>query len=413
MCISPTFLPKADSEAFCGAKMVKALMDRKIDVEVFTFGHSYLRQNLCDESSLWMPLNRTVAHYISVPATFRYYSILTAIRYRTITWVRWVDSVIKYAVRCHKEKPFDIVYSRSLPMIAHIAGYWVSRKLKLPWVVNINDPWDWHLFPSKIGVKMSLLGRFISNYWLKKIFRTADLLTFPNKRLCDYHMGIAPSIRPNEIIPHIGYYYMNKYNETSGFHLVHAGKLGINEIMGRPSLALLNGLHRFLREYPEARSVTKLILVGSKDESTESLIKTLGLGDYVISTGRVSYEESLKYISSATICALIEGRYLEGIFLPSKLVDYIVAKKPVLALSPAVGVIADMLPCNWLVRVDVDDEIGVAHSIATFYKDFKKGTIDGRMPPEDVVCQFRSSNVAAKFLSMLSNVSKSPPLTYD
>lgn len=57
-----------------------------------------------------------------------------------------------------------------------------------------------------------------------------------------------------------------------------------------------------------------------------------------------------------------------------------------------------MLPCNWILRVDLDDEMGVAHSIATLYEDFTKGSIANRVPPEDVVSQFRSADVAAKFL---------------
>ena len=125
-----------------------------------------------------------------------------------------------------------------------------------------------------------------------------------------------------------------------------------------------------------------------------------------MSTGIVSFEDSLKYINSATVCVLLEGKMKEGIFLPQKLMDYIVSKKPVLALSPPVGVIADMLPCEWLLRADPDDDIVVANSIATFYEDFKKGSITDRVPPEDVICQFRAKFVAEKFLSSISNISR-------
>jgi hypothetical protein len=219
-------------------------------------------------------------------------------------------------------------------------------------------------------------------------------------------MKMVSSNRPVEIIPHVGYCNKGKHYEEIGFRLVHTGKLGLNEAMGRPSYALLKGLQHFLLEYPEARSVTRLFLIGPRDEDTESLIETLELNKYIISTGRVSYEESIEYIGSATVCILIEGNIAEGIFLPSKLVDYIAAKKPVLALSPATGIIADMLPCNWLLRVDSDNEIGVARSIANFYEDFRNGTIDGREPHEDIINQFSPSTVALKFLSALSSIIK-------
>ena len=404
LCISPSFVPVSGSEAFCSAKMVKALMDYNIDMKVFSFGPNVRRKMPYDESSLWKTFNTTVVNYISVPHIGLSYSVFATIKYRTITWVRWVSAVMKYAMECHKEKPFNIIYSRSLPMIAHIAGFWISKKLKLPWIANINDPWDWHVSPFGTG-KMSNIERVVSNYWFRKTFHTADLLTFPNKRLRDYHLRIVHSNKPSEIIPHIGYSTKDKDDDKSGFHLIHSGLIGSNDA-GRSPTGLLAGLKRFLFLHPEARPMTKLILVGPKDQETESIIKNFGLDSHVMSTGIVSFEDSLKYINTATVCVLLEGKMKEGIFLPQKLMDYIVSKKPVLALSPPVGVIADMLPCEWLLRADPDDDIVVANSIATFYEDFKKGSITDRVPPEDVICQFRAKFVAEKFLSSISNISR-------
>ena len=404
LCISPLFVPASTSEAFCSAKMIKALIDCDIDMKVFSFGPNVSRPMPYDESSLWKSFNETLVNYISVHPVGIHYLLFAAIRYRTITWARWVNAVMKYAMDCHKENPFNIIYSRSLPMVAHIAGFWISRKFKLPWIANINDPWDWHVSPFGTG-KMSSIERFVSNYWFRKTFHTADLLTFPNARLRDYHLKIVHSRKPNQIIPHIGYSTEDKCDDKSGFHLVHAGLIGSNDA-GRSPAGLLAGLKRFLFLHPKACSMTKLILIGPKDQETESITRSLGLTSHVMSTGIVSFEDSLKHINSATVCILLEGQMKEGIFLPQKLVDYIVSKKPVLALSPPIGVINDMLPCAWLLRVDPDDEIGVASSIATFYEDFRKGTIVDRMPPDYVVSQFRSEIVAAKFLSAISNISR-------
>jgi len=404
LCVSPLFVPASTSEAFCSAKMIKALIDCNIDMKVFSFGPNVSRPMPYDESRLWKSFNKTLVNYISVHPCGMHHLLFAAIRYRTNTWARWVNAVMKYAVECHKEKPFNIIYSRSLPMIAHITGFWISKKLKLPWIANINDPWDWHLSPFGTS-RMSNIERLFSNYWLKKTFHTSDLLTFPNERLRDYHLNIVHSCKPIQIIPHIGYATEDKCDDQCGFKLVHAGLIGSNKA-GRSPVGLLAGLKRFLLSHSDARSMTKLILIGPKDQETESIIKGLGMDSYVTSTGIVSFEDSLKYINSATVCLLLEGKFKEGIFLPQKLVDYIVSKKPVLALSPPVGTVADIMPCQWLLRVNPDDDIGIANSIATFYEDFKKGSITDRVPPEDVICQFRAKFVAEKFLSSISNISR-------
>ncbi len=404
LCISPTFAPMADSEAFCGAKMILSLMDQQVSLKVFTLHDQSSIESSCDRSPLWKRLDESVVNNIAVPSIGTIQSAIFAIKYRILTWGGWIDSVIKCAIQSHRERPFDIVYSRSLPMIAHVAGYWISRKLKIPWVANINDPWDWHLFPEKVSIERTLPKRIFSNYWLKKTFQEADLLTFPNKRLHLYHEKFASSSRPTEIIPHVGYSSKRMYVDyrRTEFNLVHAGKLGLNEATGRSAASLLKGLRLFIIAHPEAREMTKLILVGPRDDATEELINSLGIAHNIISTGRLSYEESIQYIESATVCVLIEGKMAEGIYLPSKFVDYIAARKPVLALSPAVGIIADMLPCKWLLRVNLDDEAGVASSIGIFYEDFKNGTLNVRMPPDSVVRQYDSSRVAEKFLSALS-----------
>src|SRR5581483_3719585 len=114
-----------------------------------------------------------------------------------------------------------------------------------------------------------------------------------------------------------------KGSGSARFRIVHAGKLGSNEVTGRSSAALLTALFEFLRHHPDHRSSVELLLVGPEDAGTSATIAQLGLDDVVRTLGRVSYEDSLGYIASASVCVLVEGDFTEGIFLPSKLADYI------------------------------------------------------------------------------------------
>jgi hypothetical protein len=120
--------------------------------------------------------------------------------------------------------------------------------------------------------------------------------------------------------------------------------------------------------------------------------------------GLIDYEDSLKYIQSAIACLLVEGDMSEGIFLPSKLVDYISARKPVLALSPRVGVIADLASQGGITRVDAGDARGIRDAIRGLYGDFLKGTLALRSPRGAQVDQFRPELVANRFLGALRQV---------
>ena len=397
LCISPAFVPQANAEAFCAAKMVMALTAEGVDVTVL-HDERYVLQGTFgrDPSAMWGGALGTVAGMGPVSrAPLRAFWHL--IRYRAYT--RWTDAAVNRARELHAEKPFDLIYSRSLPPQAHVAAYWCARGLHLPWVANINDPWDVHLFPGGAKEKVSWTRACLSRYWLRKTLREADLVTYPCRRLAAFTCRLAGVERAGEVIPHVGLSLPADDRETR-FHLVHAGKLGARELTGgRSSRGLLMGLARFLQERPEARKLTRLTFVGQEDPGTRSLITELGLEESAACTGQTSYEESLRWIASASVCVLVETDMSEGIYLPSKVADYLAAGKPVLALSPAVGTIADMLPDAGLVRAGVGDAAAVADAVTDLFDAYRQGTLDARKPSEKLVRTFRAEVVAGVFLA--------------
>jgi glycosyltransferase involved in cell wall biosynthesis len=308
--------------------------------------------------------------------------------------------VEKEAKRRHADVPFDLIYSRSLPMFGHVAGYWSKKELQLPWIANLNDPWDFHLFPVATMMKKGLVDRTISNFWMRQTFSHADLVTFPTSRLRDYHFKLAGRKPRSLVVPHVGngHHGVDVASDPSTFHIVHAGKLGSNEVAGRPANALLMGLRSFLDQCPSAQPLTRLTLVGPPDQSTARLINQLRLEFQVLSVGTVNYEESLKYIRAASLCVLVESRMEEGIYLPSKLVDYLSAGKPVLALSPPRGVAQDLVTDGGIVRIDVDDADTVRSALERFYGDWRKGELQRWAPTEVQIRQFRPEVVAGNFL---------------
>ena len=69
-----------------------------------------------------------------------------------------------------------------------------------------------------------------------------------------------------------------------------------------------------------------------KDEV--DLIKKLDLDSIVKIYEQVGYFESIKKISDADILLVIDAPLKNSVFFPSKLADYIGAKKPIMAITP-------------------------------------------------------------------------------
>lgn len=408
LCISPYFPPRSDSEAFCGAKIVLEFLKRGAEATVLCLDPTSPYPRACDDSKMWQPL-KNISINIPTPAhKDRVYSTRLALRYRAKNYARWIKGVVDTALLLHRKSPYDLVYSRSLPMEAHIAGYWISQRLNLPWIANINDPWDWHLMPEGMKTKCSLLYRTISSFWMRKTLRNASLVTYPSARLRDYHVRISGVKHVSEIMAHIGYRLEKKEEQQYRFSMVHAGKLGGLEM--RSPVALLRGIDRFLRSHPEAGTVFRMTFVGQEDASTRARTDELGLRSVIEHTGRVSYERSLEYISSATVCVLVEGNFSEGIFLPSKLADYLAAGKPVLALSPGNGVIADLSGKRGLVRVDIDDENGVEAAIASYYSAFLSGRPEDMRPSEELIRLFEPDAITHLFFLEMEKITVKEPM---
>jgi hypothetical protein len=140
LCISPLFLPYNDSEAICGGKIIKALQDCGVDVAVITFDILNPKYRVKDDSSLWNGLEKSIFHIPPPHDQERFSSAIAVFRYRTIEWARWLNKMLKTVEELHNNKPFDIVYSRSIPKIAHVAAYWVSDKYRIPWIAMLMIP---------------------------------------------------------------------------------------------------------------------------------------------------------------------------------------------------------------------------------------------------------------------------------
>ena len=413
LCIAPLFAPTADSEAFCATKMVEALLNCGASVTVLC--SSNIRVDMPTDDSRGWDWARDISIDITTPVrSNRLDSILAASRFQTTRFARWVAAVVHTAVLLQKTKNFDMVYSRSLPMIAHVAGFWCAKKLGLPWVANINDPWELNFLPGSAYPKFSAFTTRAYMFWLRRTLLNADMVTYPCAGLWDFHSRLARLKHDAEVIPHIGSRSEPSSHDLNGkFCLVHAGKLGTAEVTRRSAKSFLMGLKAFIEGSTDAAEHTIFVLVGPEDEETQSWIFKLGLQRNVQTVGKVSYEASLSYIASASVCVLIESSMNQGIFFPSKLADYLVSGKPVLGISPRHGLVADLAGRGELIRIDQDDPAAVQNAMNILYSEFKRGKLWSRKPGDQVIEQLQGRNVAEKFLracqTLISRFPTNPP----
>ena len=81
-------------------------------------------------------------------------------------------------------------------------------------------------------------------------------------------------------------------------------------------------------------------------------------------------------VAEATVCVLLEADVSDGIFLPGKVADYVGARRPMLAVSPAEGTMRDLMQaCGGGEVADVRDAGAVTASLRRLYRSWKAGTL--------------------------------------
>jgi len=84
--------------------------------------------------------------------------------------------------------------------------------------------------------------------------------------------------------------------------------------------------------------------VGADMGGSARLATQLGLDQVVTFTGRVPPPEARARGSAADVLLVIDAPAADGsLFLPSKLIDYLPLKRPILGLTPAIGPSADLI----------------------------------------------------------------------
>jgi glycosyltransferase involved in cell wall biosynthesis len=398
--ISPIFAPRVDSEAFCGGKFAQALLGHGIDVSVICC-HTGMQPPLRpDRSSRWDSLRVvTVDVPNPAPAPLRV-RLRRGLKYQTTLWGGWTGAVVAKARELHARKKFDVVVSRSYPWYAHVAGYWVSSALRIPWIANFNDPFDLSQFMVDPAERLAWKQGPVERFWLRRVLAKARMVTFPCERLCDYTLRGSRRQGGARVIPHVAA-SLNATVDERDFVIAHAGKLRMHEATGRRANAMIQGLARFFAVTPRARDRTRLVFVGPEDPVTMRYAVELGVGASVVSVGQVDYDASLTYIANATVCLLVEGEMEAGIFLPSKICDYIGARKPILALSPATGTVNDLAKEGGIIRVDPNDSRGVAEALDVLFDAALRGELTAFAPPSSLARRYDPATVAQEFLNVI------------
>ena len=286
---------------------------------------------------------------------------------------QWLKSALNVAKEQISTGKYAALLTFAQPWVDHLVGLEVRKFSRIPWLAHFSDPWVDSPYYSAVG-KQQLDG------WRKlerSIIQNADAILFTNPQAAELVMRKYPAEwkSKSHVIPHA-------YDEDLA-HPVKPTRTGkrlrlvyTGDFYGvRSPLWFLQALNTLSQTMP-LQNVLEVHFVGRIHPEFQKASSNLGLDDIVFFQEQQPYFESLKIASLADVLLLIDAPNKDpNPFLPSKLVDYLMLKKPILGLTPRVGASADLLNLLECPVVDPDDVSAIAAALVDLIHQWQAGTL--------------------------------------
>jgi glycosyl transferase family 4 len=339
--VHPDLPPAGGPEAICTDKIIRALASSGAEVFVVTGPGS----NFISGVSL---------HQVSAPGLIDEFLIEKCSRilhgYPESGW-EWARSAALAVRELVKSQSIDLVYTRSMPFVANLAALFANLPNRCLWVAHFSDPWPTEGFFGRNGRIRRLM-------WHRRVINNVNAVTFPCARIATFckdnqwpasKRNIVPTIIVPHLLPMLATNSSTDLTRKSKKVFLHCGSF----YGGRQPDNLLRAWARLMARHPELRHKLELRHIGPISEHFKRVASSEAVEDCAIQVGPCSYQQSLQAMSLASALVLVESVDMAvSIYLPSKFTDYLWACKPIIAISPRSGTIADILGSAYSLRAD-------------------------------------------------------------
>ncbi len=248
--------------------------------------------------------------------------------------VGWVPFAVRAAHRLYRETPVDAVLTTGPPHSAHLVGRALARRLGLPWIADLRDPWTDIHYTGALG--RSAWAQRLDARLEASVLREASALitvTAPLQDAFAQKAGRPVALVRNGFDP-ADFPAVGPAPARGPFEVLYTGTLydvphGLLE-----ALAWLRG---------EGVDVP-LRIVGAAPEALVEAAARRGIADLVRFGPPVPHDEAVALMRAAALLLItVEAwSYAAGV-VPGKTYEYLASGRPALGLGPADGDAAAVL----------------------------------------------------------------------
>lgn len=261
------------------------------------------------------------------------------------SWNRWKRAAARILLKSQSRKPDDdflfhffpkflkkklntfpdLIYSRSSPFSSAILGLKMKKILGVPWCMHLSDPWTdspYVSYKNKYSVQAE-----------HACFKNADIISFTTPETLDFYTKKYPDFSNKFFLSPNVYSADDVNNSLKVFQnrklvMLHSGNL-----YGKRNLESILAALSLLQKTEQDQ--IEFQLAGNMDQQNFEMLNASKLL-CIKNLGFVTSDLSIDLQKKADILISIDKPLevdIDKVFLPSKIQDYIAARKPILAIT--------------------------------------------------------------------------------
>jgi hypothetical protein len=404
--VSVVFPPKSDSEGLQTAKYFHYLnqhKDLQIDVVTSAIPTLYMPYD-ADLEPYAAGVNQLVSLRLTENRYINYIRNRLGLQETVFPDVKQSFHLqFKKAIKQLKEKP-ELIYSRSYPLSSAIMAFKLKNHYKIPWILHLSDPWagsPLHKWSNRYAKRQE--------QWEMKCFEAADIIALTSIPTIEFYQKKYPALSEKfQFYPNV---YENKDAAVAGsprsrtggkFRMVYTGGLAGTRSPG----FLLEPLKKLAERNPGIVNNIEVIFAGEADGQNRAVFQHYSL-PFVKWLGKLPFKEALKLQQSADYLVVIDSPITDAalsMFFPSKLLDYMLAQKRILAITTA-GSATDRVMHDLKGDICVHGDIeAIGEAIQKTYYAFRDGDVSyilNNQPPRKYEAAFNADRLYHQIIKLL------------
>jgi glycosyltransferase involved in cell wall biosynthesis len=343
----------------------------------------------------------------------RAYANAAAHRLRPALWNRWNRRPDQYVAWKHEALRAVETYARansyapdaivtfSQPTTDHLVGLELKKRFRVPWIAHFSDPWVENPFYSTDAPT-----RDFNLAAERAVCESADRLVFTSAETVELVMSKHPAawrekarVLPQCFDPQLYPARVSQDEERTRSDDARIVVRHVGNFYGvRTPAPLLRALAALADADESLLRGVAFELIGVTDSSlvAREVAESLPAG-LVKTTPPVGYRESLRLMSEADGLLIVDAPADVSVFLPSKLIDYLGAARPVFGFTPR-GAARKLIERLGGWTVDPSDARAGADALKNFLDLLHARRGDTRAWGEpEVRREYEATHLAAKF----------------